>query len=101
MVSDCGKPTQKFSLAPNYPNPFNGGTRISYYLPERGWVSAKIFNAAGEVVRVLQNEMETSGKHVLIWNGHNDGGSGAPSGVYWCRVRWKNRVETQKLLLLR
>lgn len=64
-----------------YPNPFNpkkvsSGMTISNLA---AGATIKIFNAAGELIRTLNN---TTVNGVATWDGKNDGGSLVASGVY-------------------
>ena len=43
----------RFRLPPNYPNPFNPETWMSYELPDDANVTAKIYNVAGQLVHDL------------------------------------------------
>jgi hypothetical protein len=49
----------KFKIYQNVPNPFSHQTTIKYQVSQSGKVSLKVYNIAGQVVRVLVNE-ETS-----------------------------------------
>ncbi len=81
----------------SYPNPFNANSRIEYNLPESGRVTIAIFNIGGqEVKRLLTNSLQTSGTHVV-----NFDGSKLPTGIYFCRITTGSRVYTTKLTLLK
>jgi hypothetical protein len=85
-----------FNLAQNYPNPFNPSTKISYSVPERSWITVKIFNALGEEVVTLVNEERPAGTYELNWNAAN-----SPSGVYFYRIQAGKFVATKRMILLK
>ncbi len=93
---------QDFILYPNYPNPFNGTTNISFTLPREDKISLAVFNLMGQKVCTLADEKFTAGTHFLTWNGKNDLNLAQPSGIYICRIdvgkSWK---KTFKMVLLR
>lgn len=66
-----------FSLAQNFPNPFNPSTTIKYNLPMKSNVLLKVYTILGEEAATLINEEKPAGTHNLEWNA----GSFA-SGVY-------------------
>jgi hypothetical protein len=73
---------QSFELLQNYPNPFNAGTAVPYRLPERAHVRISIFNIRGGLVRVLMDEMQAAGARETVWDGTDDRGLTAASGIY-------------------
>jgi Ca-activated chloride channel homolog len=85
-----------FSLAQNYPNPFNPSTTITYSVPRRTIVLVRIFNALGQEVALLVNELKEAGTYQLTWNASN-----VPSGIYFYRLQAGEYVETKKMVLLR
>jgi plastocyanin len=70
------------------PNPFNPRTSVSFTLAQPSPVSIAIHDIRGRLVRDLATatEMESGGREI-IWNGLNNQGVAAPSGVYFFRVR--------------
>jgi len=85
-----------FSLAQNFPNPFNPETTIRYSLPSRSHVLLAVYNALGERVAVLAEGEQESGFHEVRFDG-----SALSSGVYFYRLQSAGFVQTKKLSLLR
>jgi hypothetical protein len=83
-------------LYPNYPNPFNPSTTISFSLDKYSRVTLDIFNPLGERVVRLINESLSPGYHKTIWNA-----SGFPSGIYICSLTTGDKVFYRKLILLK
>lgn len=88
-------------LHQNYPNPFNPNTEIAYNLPQECYVSIEIFDVAGRRVATLVEGMQKAGPNTVRWNGRNDRGIAANSGIYICRLSSGSFVENKKLVLLR
>ncbi len=85
-----------YSLAQNFPNPFNPTTTIRYSLAHRSQVTLAVFNALGERVATLVNEMQESGTHDARFDA-----SGLASGVYFYRLLAGSYVETRQLVLMK
>lgn len=85
----------------NYPNPFNPETVIEYALPEAGLTRIIIYNALGQKIRSLLKKEQKSGIYQETWNGRDDNGSLAPSGIYFYRITHSGSVKTGKMLLLK
>jgi len=88
-------------LSRNYPNPFNPNTTIAFGLKERGYVSLRVYDAAGRMVAVLVDGTRPAGRYVAEWNGRDRGGSPAASGVYFYRLTAVGFEKTRKMILLR
>ena len=84
-----------FTLYQNYPNPFNPSTSIRYQLPLEENVVLEVFNTLGQRIALLVDEEEKAGMHQVDWQPE------VSSGVYYCRLRAGNFVETKKLMLLK
>jgi len=92
-----------FQLNPNYPNPFNGWTMITYRLPKTESAVLSIYNIAGQRVKRLVNAVQSAGEYQIAWDGRDDGGRTLASGVYLYRLQADDgrQVTTRKLLILR
>lgn len=86
----------KFLLAQNYPNPFNPETIISFAIPNRSFVSLKIYNNVGAVMETLVNENLNTGYYNYNWNAQN-----YPSGIYYYKIETGEFAETRKMILLK
>ena len=94
-------PNVPFALLPNYPNPFNPSTTITYSVAMHGHVTLSIFDVSGKLVRTILNEEHVPGKYTIGWDGLNDQGHRAASGTYFCRLSAGKEAVTQKILLMR
>jgi hypothetical protein len=92
-------PTE-FVLQQNYPNPFNPTTQIRYELPRAGHVSVIIYNSLGQEIRRLVDRAQPAGYHHVTWNGRDQRGKPAPSGIYHYRLQVGDEfVSTKKMLM--
>ena len=93
---------ENFHLFPNYPNPFNSRTVISYVLPQRGHVSVRIYDLLGKEVITLVDGVQSSGVHRVIWDGKGRKGGDMPGGIYFYRLQFEGVPrKTGKMILLR
>jgi len=88
-------------LAENYPNPFNPVTTIRYTIPAAAHVSVVIYDALGKRIRTLTGGVQKPGSHAVVWDGANDAGEKAASGVYLYVVRAGLFSVVKKMVLLR
>jgi len=98
---DPSSPGAELQLSPNYPNPFNPETRLSFFLPRRGTVDLAIFDAGGRRVATLLRGPMEAGRHRVDWRGRDDRGRPLASGVYFSRLAFGGRVLESKMLLLK
>ena len=90
-----------FRLDPNYPNPFNASTQISFSLPAERMVTVEIFNVTGQKVTTLTRSNFPAGHHLLSWDGTDKNGLPAGSGLYVCRLQAGDFSDVCKIILLR
>ena len=88
-------------LAPNYPNPFNEGTRITYSLSEGGPVQIAIYSLLGQRIRTLVDEVQSPGFYHVAWNGRDNRGRPLASGNYLFRLTTSEDILARKLTILR
>jgi hypothetical protein len=96
-----GIPTE-FALGQNYPNPFNPTTTIRFDLPKEAPVTMEVYNVLGVRVRtLLAGETVSAGRHTMMWDGRDDNGNAAPSGVYLYRINANDFHASKKMTLLK
>lgn len=90
-----------FALAQNYPNPFNPETKIRFETPKRSRVQIRIYNALGQQVRSLVDEVVGAGRHEVRWNGEDDSGRLVGSGVYICHMDADEFIAHRTMIFLK
>ena len=92
---DISQPAQ-FKLDQNYPNPFNPTTTISYSIPEKSFVSIKVYTVTGEEAASLVNGVQPEGAHLVTFNAGN-----LASGIYLVRLSTGIAASEIKINLIR
>jgi len=87
---------KEFKLEQNYPNPFNPTTTISYQIPERSYVTIKVYDILGREIKTLVNENKEAGYYETEFDGKE-----LVSGIYIYRLMAKNYNENKKMLLIK
>ncbi|MCK4418056.1 MAG: T9SS type A sorting domain-containing protein, partial [Candidatus Latescibacteria bacterium] len=88
-------------LAQNYPNPFNAVTCISYQLAQPAFVTLKVYNLSGQLVKMLVKENKPAGWHSERWDGRNSSGRTVASGIYFYHFTASEFSKVRKMLLLK
>ena len=86
----------EFKLNPNYPNPFNPSTTITYDVPAETNVTIAVYDGLGQKVKDLYSGVRAPGRYTATFDA-----SGMASGTYFYRLHAGNFVETRKMQLLR
>ncbi len=73
-----------------YPNPFTGNATLNYTIPENGTVKLSVYNAIGEQISELVNEMQMSGQHAVIFSPKD-----LPAGMYTFRLEFNGSDESK------
>ncbi|NBC27707.1 MAG: T9SS type A sorting domain-containing protein [Bacteroidetes bacterium] len=88
---------EQFRLNPNYPNPFNPSTTISYEVPRSAPVTIQVFDMLGREVSTLVDESRhTAGSFTIQFDA-----SGLSSGVYFTRLETAGKTFIQKMSLIK
>jgi len=85
-----------FELYQNYPNPFNVTTKISFQLPEPGFVNLSIYDIGGKLVETLFNEHKSSGFYSIDWNANK-----CESGIYLYKIESGEFVSVKKCIFVK
>jgi|GEM_PF-2924353 len=88
-------------LMPNFPNPFNSQTAIQFKTIAIAYLNIYVTDVLGRRIRDLANAQFPAGKHRIDWDGTDDRGRSAPSGIYLIHLQGESRHKTIKCLLTR
>ena len=93
-------------LFQSYPNPFNPDVWIPYELGEDASVSVEIYNISGQLVRTLQVGLKKRGQYLskdkaVYWDGRNQLGERATSGVYFYVLKAGDYMSMRKMAILK
>jgi hypothetical protein len=100
-IGDGARP-MPFRIVSVSPNPFNPSTTVRFTLPKAMPVTAEVWSVTGARVRVLADEKTFApGENELRWDGRNDQGSPAASGVYFVRVKTQIGEKVTRAVLLK
>lgn len=83
------------------PNPTGSDARFGFELPEARRVDIQIYSVSGALVRTVTSRVWPAGRHEIVWNARDAGGSTVAVGLYFARVRLGGLERTQKLLIVR
>jgi hypothetical protein len=100
-LGDPGFVPETYLLGQSYPNPFNPSTRIGYGLPQDGEVEIAIYNLLGQKVVTLLSEKQSTGYWYATWDGRDDSGHAARSGLYFFAMRAGDFRAVRKVLLVK
>ena len=92
---------QRFDLNQNYPNPFNASTKISFTLARSGMTHLIIYDILGRDVRTLLSGNISNGAHEIIWNGKDDSGNDAASGIYLYKLESEDLSSVRRMIMLK
>lgn len=84
-----------------YPNPFNPNTTVSFSVEGDAKVCIAVYDVVGRKVAVLTDEMYGAGSHSVEWSGKDASGRAVSSGTYLVRMEAADRIEFQKIMLVR
>jgi len=101
-VAETRNRVRVFSLAQNFPNPFNPTTNIEFNIGSPGFVNICVFDVLGAKVADLISEHKEPGRYSVAWKP-----DALPSGVYFGRMTVEGKagrpgfVDTIRMVLVR
>ncbi len=84
-----------------WPNPFNPRVTVSCELDGPQDLHLAVFDARGRLVRRLLDGPQPAGTVRAVWDGRDERGAAAPSGLYFARLLSGQGTQTRKLVLAR
>lgn len=87
-----------FALFPNYPNPFNPSTVISFQLPVSSHVTLKVFDVNGHEVATLVDGNLAAGNHDVTFAPQ---GRDLAGGIYFYKLIAGQFSQTRKAILMK
>jgi hypothetical protein len=91
----------KLELRPNYPNPFNPSTRISFTVPAHSHLILRVYDVGGRLVKTLIDRKQVAALVETSWDGTNAEGRFVGMGVYFARLQVEGTVLSQKMVLIK
>jgi photosystem II stability/assembly factor-like uncharacterized protein len=88
----------RLSLAPPSPNPSRGAVTLALELGQATSADVAVYDAAGRLVRTLLAGPVAGSRMTLSWDGRDQRGGAARSGVYFVRARAGGGTSVQRLV---
>lgn len=86
----------EYKLFDNYPNPFNPNTIIRFNIKQSDFVSLKVYDVTGKLVKTLVNQKLSVGEYKIDFSGMD-----FSSGVYIYRIETGDFKDTKKMMLIK
>ncbi|MBA4312719.1 MAG: hypothetical protein C0417_08825 [Chlorobiaceae bacterium] len=105
VVAPSGKYPETFALDQNFPNPFNGDTKIRIQVPDGAGTNhtilLEVFDLSGRKVRTILNGELEPGTYIYNWDGTNDAGKQVSSGSYIYRMQTKDAALVKRMMFIK
>jgi hypothetical protein len=93
---------EPFALYAPFPNPFRGSTStIPFRMRAERRAHVGIYDVSGRLVRTLRRGTLPAGHGQAVWDGRDEAGRLAVSGVYFVQLRSDGRALSRTLVRLR
>ena len=89
------------ALSPGSPNPFTAETALQFSLPTPERAVIEVYDITGRLVATLVDGSMPAGANRVVWDGRDNYGAPAGSGIYFCRAQVGEWQQSRKLVLLR
>jgi hypothetical protein len=101
QVIEPPKAVFQWALGQSSPNPLATSAEIRFEVARTSDVSIKVFNAMGQLVKVLRDGQMAPGRYVATWDGRNQAGEHVSSGVYFYSMEAEKYKATKKMLVVK
>ncbi len=95
-MRSCAEVPGEIALYPNFPNPFNPTTTLSYTLPQQAEVRLRVFDVLGRAVAVLVGGVQPPGEHQVRLDAR-----AWASGLYFYTLEADGQRQTRRMLLIK
>lgn len=96
-----GATPERFSVGPNYPNPFNPKTTLRFALPAAAHTTVRVYDVSGRLVKTLVDETLAAAVHTVEWTGRDAAGREVAAGVYFYRIRSGEHEHVGQMALIK
>lgn len=90
-----------FAFSGMDPSPLVRHSTLRFQLPREAHARLLIYDVAGRRIRTLQDAALPAGYHAVVWDGRDEHGARAASGVYFARFEAETFSATKKLVVAR
>ncbi len=105
LTRDSEQHPQQFALHPNFPNPFNPATYITFDVAATRLatvpVTLEIFDMSGRKIRTLINQPMAAGRYTIMWDGKDSAGRPVASGQYLYRLTAGQYSQSRFMMLMK
>ena len=82
-------------------NPVKNSAQIEFSVDSKSWISLKVYDVSGKLIRDLFKGRVNRGHYSCSWNLNDNQGFPVGRGVYFVRLKTGNGSLTRKILVLR
>jgi hypothetical protein len=96
-----GRSDARMMLALAGPNPSRGSVRLQFRLGAPARVQLAVYDVSGRRVARLVDGAQTSGTHLVSWDGRDSNGRSAAAGIYFARLESGEKTLVERMVRLR
>ncbi len=83
-----------------FPNPVLDHAFITFNLERDAYVSVRILDVNGKIIREITDKAFQQGQHTMVWDAADNSGATVKSGFYFCTIQAGDISLTRKLIIL-
>jgi spore coat protein A, manganese oxidase len=91
----------EFGLAHSSPNPSTNGATLRFRLKTSAVATVDVLDVAGRRVRRMADHVFPAGESAVVWDGRDEAGLRASSGIYFVRLTSSEVSAVRRLVLVR